>query len=91
MGLFLLSDEQEGWPTPIFDVDHSGKSFEQTNGYIFDHPDVKEMDSALERAISCWFDHPEKWRHLMLNGMKMDFSWNLPSNIYLEIYKKLHT
>lgn len=80
-----------GLADTVFDVDHSGKSFDQTNGYVFDHPGIKEMEAVLERAISCWFDHPEKWRHLMLNGMKMDFSWNLPSNIYLEIYKKLHT
>lgn len=78
-----------GLADTIFDVDFSGKPFEQTNGYTFDLPDVKEMDSALDRAILCWFEEPEKWRHLMLNGMKIDFSWNHPSDLYLKIYTSI--
>ena len=78
-----------GLADTIFDVDHSGKPFDQTNGYTFDVPDAAGIDSALDRAILCWFHDPEKWRHLMLNGMKIDFSWNKPSNQYLEIYHQL--
>ena len=78
-----------GLSDTIFDVDHSGKPFEQTNGYSFDSPDTQSFDAVLNRAIHCWFDNPEKWRHLMINGMAMDFSWNLPSDHYLEIYKHL--
>jgi starch synthase len=75
----------------IFDVDHSDKPFEETNGYIFDYPDAASMDSVLDRAIHCWFDDPEKWRNLMVNGMKIDFSWNHPANLYLDIYKQLQS
>lgn len=78
-----------GLADTIFDVDHSGKPFEQTNGYTFDKADVKGFDSALDRAMQCWFEDLEKWRHLMLNGMKMDFSWNHPSDLYLNIYRSL--
>ncbi len=78
-----------GLADTIVDVDYSGKPFEQTNGYVFDHPDAAGIDSALDRAIQCWFQEPDKWRHLMINGMKMDFSWNHSSNLYLEIYQKL--
>lgn len=73
----------------IIDVDFSGKPFEETNGYTFDYPDANGLDSALDRAIQCWFEDPEKWRHLMINGMKVDFSWNHPANIYLDIYREL--
>ena len=73
----------------VFDIDHSSKSMEEKNGYTFDYPDAKGIDSALDRAIECWFEQPEKWRNLMINGMKIDFSWNQPSNFYLEVYKKL--
>lgn len=78
-----------GLADTIFDVDTSGKPFEQTNGYTFDYPETEAMDSTLDRAIRCWFDQPEKWRHLILNGMKIDFSWNHPSDQYLEIYQAL--
>lgn len=78
-----------GLADTIFDVDYSGKLFDETNGYTFDYPDKVGFDSALDRAIDCWFHNPEKWRKLMINGMNIDFSWNKPSNEYLQIYQKL--
>ncbi len=78
-----------GLADTIVDVDHSRRPFEETNGYTFDYPDATGIDSALDRAIHCWFEDPEKWRNLMLNGMKTDFSWNHSSDLYLDIYKRL--
>jgi len=78
-----------GLADTIFDVDYSGKPFEKTNGYTFDFPDKAGIESALSRAFECWFHEPDKWRKLMINGMNIDFSWNHPSDIYIEIYKKL--
>lgn len=78
-----------GLADTIIDIDHSDKPIEERNGYTFDYPDAVGMDSALDRAILCWFNDPEKWRALMINGMKKDFSWNRSSNLYVEVYKKL--
>lgn len=78
-----------GLADTVFDIDHSRKPIEERNGYIFDYPDAASMDSALDRAIHCWFEDYEKWRHLMLQGMKIDFSWNHPCDLYLKIYQKL--
>ncbi len=78
-----------GLADTIFDVDQSGKPFDQTNGYVFENPDPREMELTLDRAFNCWFYEPDKWRKLMTNGMKIDFSWNEPSNKYLGVYKKL--
>lgn len=78
-----------GLADTIIDVDRVDVPFEERNGYTFDSPDAEGIDSALDRAIHCWFEDPEKWRHLMLNGMKKDLSWNIPSNQYLEIYNNL--
>lgn len=78
-----------GLADTIFDVDYSGKPFNETNGYTFDDPDAAGMESALNRAFNCWFHDPEKWRKLMINGMNIDFSWNHPSDQYLEVYKKI--
>lgn len=78
-----------GLADTIFDVDFSGKPIEETNGYTFDTPDMKGVESALGRAIDCWFHQPDRWRKLMIRGMNIDFSWNIPSNYYLDIYKKI--
>lgn len=78
-----------GLADTIFDIDYSDKPIEERNGYTFDFPDTKGIDSALDRAIQCWFKEPDKWRKLMINGMKEDFSWNKPCDAYIEIYKYL--
>lgn len=78
-----------GLADTVFDVDYSGLEFEETNGYTFDFPDAIGIDSALDRAIRCWYDNPDRWRKIMLNCMNMDFSWNKSSDLYLDIYKKV--
>jgi starch synthase len=78
-----------GLADTIFDVDNSGKPFDETNGYVFDEPTNASLESALNRAFACWGHQQDKWRKLMVNGMNMDFSWNKPSNQYLDLYKKL--
>jgi starch synthase len=78
-----------GLADTVFDVDYSGLPFEESNGYTFDHPDNQGIDSAVDRAIRCWYDQPDRWRKLMINAMGWDFSWNKSSDAYLEIYKKV--
>lgn len=78
-----------GLADTVFDVDHSGKPFNETNGYVFDSPTAAGIDSAIDRAIQCWFEDPDKWHHLVINGMKIDFSWNKPSDQYLKVYKSI--
>lgn len=80
-----------GLADTIFDVERSGKPFEDTNGFTFDEVSNKGIDSALDRAIAYWFQDPAKWRSLMINGMKKDFSWNVPSDLYLKIYFQLQS
>lgn len=78
-----------GLADTIFDVDYSDQPLEQSNGYVFNQADNQGVESALDRAFDTWFHNPDKWRKLMIYGMSIDFSWNKPSNEYLEIYKKL--
>lgn len=78
-----------GLADTIFDVDYSGKPFEETNGYVFDFPDAAGVNSALDRAIDTWFKKPDLWRKLMVQGMKMDYSWNKSADEYLNIYNNL--
>jgi starch synthase len=78
-----------GLADTIFDVDHSTSTEDAPNGYTFLNPDIASIDAAVDRAIHCWFHEPDKWRHLMLNGMKIDFSWNHSSDLYLRLYQSL--
>lgn len=80
-----------GLADTIFDIDYSDKPIAERNGYTFDLPDTAGIQSALSRAIDCWFKDIEKWRHLMTNGMNVDFSWNHPCDMYLSIYKNIIT
>lgn len=77
-----------GLADTIHDVDYSGLPFDKNNGFVFEHPDSNGINSALNRAIHCWFHDPDRWRKLMINGMQMDYSWNLPADEYLRIYAK---
>jgi starch synthase len=75
-----------GLADTIHDIDFSEFDKERRNGYTFDAPDATSLDFALDRAIKCWYDAPDKWRELMIKGMNMDFSWNKPADIYVEVY-----
>jgi starch synthase len=73
----------------IFDRDHSEKPLPERNGYMFYEGDYTALESALERALRLWFDHPEEFRQLVLNGMRYDYSWNHPGQHYLNIYEHI--
>ena len=70
----------------VFDKDHSDRPLDQRNGYRFDNYDVPGLESALIRAIDCYYQYPEHFRELMKNAMRADYSWNHPGQDYLNIY-----
>lgn len=78
-----------GLADTIFDVDVSGLPFEKTNGYTFDFPDAEGVNWALDRAIACWFDQPDRWHQLVTQAMAMDFSWGRTVDAYLKVYERL--
>lgn len=78
-----------GLSDTIVDVDTTEPGHKEVNGYTFDDPTLECFEATLKRAIRCWFDEPEKWRNLMVQGMNIDFSWNHPADHYLTIYKQL--
>jgi len=73
----------------VFDVDYSGKPFEETNGFSFDNSDQGGVDSALDRAIKLWKNDRDRWRALVLQAMRHDFSWNESSKLYVDVYQKI--
>jgi len=76
-----------GLSETVFDRDFSDRPPEQRNGYTFNQPDHPGIESAMHRAIGLWYHHPHDFRHLILNGMRYDYSWNHPGQDYLNIYE----
>jgi len=75
-----------GLADTVFDKDHSSRALHERNGYVFDHYDQAGLESALGRAIACYYNHPDHFRELMKNAMGSDYSWNHPGRDYLNIY-----
>ena len=73
----------------VFDKDFSDKGLEGRNGFVFHEADYPGIESAMHRAIRLWYDYPDHFRHLMLNGMRYDYSWNHPGQNYLNIYEHI--
>lgn len=79
-----------GLVNTVFDRDYDTDHLpEQRNGYVFYQSDYPALESAMDRAIGLWYDYPDEFRQLMLQGMKYDYSWNYPGKDYLEIYESI--
>lgn len=75
-----------GLQDTVFDRDHSPKEVEKRNGFVFEHSDHAGLESALSRALRLWHGDPAAFRELQLQGMAWDYSWNRPTEEYLQIY-----
>lgn len=75
-----------GLADTVFDKDHSSRPLHERNGYVFHDASDASMESALHRALGCYYEFPDHFRHLIANGMNCDYSWNHPGQHYLNIY-----
>ena len=73
----------------VLDRDHSPVPPGQRNGYVLEHVDHLALESAMARALDLWCRYPERFRALMLNGMRRDRSWARPGQDYLNIYDQI--
>jgi starch synthase len=75
-----------GLADTVFDFDYADCPVSERNGYDFHQTDHDAIESALERAIGLWFEYPDRFRELIVNGMRNDYSWNFPGQNYLNVY-----
>ncbi len=71
----------------VFDRDHAHLTPYMRNGYVFQHTDPGALESAMARAFGLWYNFPDEFRYLMINGMQSDYSWNRSGQDYLNIYE----
>jgi starch synthase len=76
-----------GLVNTVFDRDYEqNKPPEERNGYVFYQSDYHALESAMERALRLWYNHPDEFQKLALQGMEYDYSWNHPGEEYVKIY-----
>lgn len=85
-GTIPIVREIGGLADTVFDKDYSHRPLYERNGYLFRDYDFSGLESALGRAISCYYEYPEHFRELMRNAMRYDYSWKNPGQDYLNIY-----
>jgi starch synthase len=56
------------------------------NGFVFRAYAAAEMARAVERGVRAFGD-AERWRELVLRGMRSDFSWRRSALEYLEVFR----
>ncbi|MDQ7040342.1 MAG: glycogen/starch synthase [Rhodothermus sp.] len=61
---------------------------QQGTGFRFETFTPRAFLQAIRRALTV-YHRPEQWRMLQRNGMQQDWSWNRPTQEYLELYRSL--
>jgi starch synthase len=76
-----------GLVNTVFDRDHdSTHPMDKRNGYVFSHTDYHALESAMDRALGLWYDYPEEFQKLAIQGMAYDYSWSASASKYVKIY-----
>jgi starch synthase len=59
----------------------------QGTGFLFKEYSAPALIACLRRALEVYRDG-NKWKRLMRNGMKQDFSWERSAEEYVKVYRK---
>jgi starch synthase len=78
--------EVGGLADTVIDKDFSWKPLHERNGFVFRDYNEAGLESALGRAISCYYEFPADFRATIQNAMRSDYSWKNPGQDYLNIY-----
>jgi starch synthase len=60
----------------------------KSTGFTFEEVSSQALAQTLQNALKIYYNQPQIWRQLQINGMKADFSWEKPAKEYLKLYKK---
>lgn len=78
-----------GLADTVFDATFCTRPERERNGFVFDGTEPEDLRFALERAFGLWFDYPERFLALRMNGMRAQHPWSAPAEEYLRIYTRL--
>ncbi len=86
-GTIPIARETGGLKDTIIDCKAEGPQT-NANGFLFSKYCKTDLNEALERAIKLFFTHPQKINTLIANGIRKDWSWKHPAQVYLDWYRK---
>ena len=76
-----------GLADTVTDCTESGLQDGTATGFVFQEYSADALLRAMDRATAV-FRQPEKWRRLMLNGMRQDWSWERSAREYVTAYEQ---
>jgi starch synthase len=62
------------------------EGWKQATGFVYDKAEPADLRMALDRAVECWEETPDRIRLLRRNGMNRDFSWKPSALAYMGVY-----
>ena len=86
-GCVPLVRKTGGLADTVHDVETSIRPLSERNGFSFEHADIGGVNWALDRSIKMYREKPQKWKQLVINGMRQDHSWNRSVRGYMERYQ----
>jgi len=71
-------------------INYNGDNLDngEANGFTFDDYTTDALCSTVRRALDL-YSNKVKWRKLMRNGMRRDFSWDSSAREYAKFYNKV--
>jgi starch synthase len=66
-------------------IKHVSRKIDGGTGFLFDKPYPSVFANTMKRAIQMYQDR-KMWSQIQLNGMKIDFSWEISAQKYIDIY-----
>jgi starch synthase len=78
-----LADTVKDWDEYKWDYDS-----EAGNGFVFTDSTAQGMLSTIWRCLHVYYNYPDVWKKIQINGMIQDFSWNNSAKKYIDLYQK---
>jgi starch synthase len=68
-------------------VEECNSKTRRGTGFLFEEYSAMALVECLRRALNVYGDR-KRWKALMQNGMKQDFSWEQSAKEYVKLYRK---
>lgn len=59
------------------------------NGFLFDRYSSEFLEKTLIKAVDIWKNEKRKYKTMVVEALKTDFSWGKSAKEYLDLYKRL--
>jgi len=75
-----------GLTETVMDYSPDGLKAREATGFVFQEYSTEALVQAVDRALSLYRDR-RRWRRLMRNGMRQDWTWERSAAEYVRVYE----